>query len=182
MLQDFIIPFFAIGLAELGDKTQLAVLGLSTKTKKHLPLILGIVLAFIVTDGLAIILGDWISNFIPMNYIKIIAGIIFIVFGVIILMNNKKEKEKYQLKNPFLSSFLLITMMEMGDKTQIAAALFAAKFNALIVFLGTISALLVLSLLAVYAGKLIVKKVDKKVVSKIAGVLFILIGVASFVL
>ena len=56
------------------------------------------------------------------------------------------------------------------------------KFNALIVFLGTISVLLVLSLLAVYAGKLIVKKVDKKVVSKIAGVLFILIGVASFVL
>ncbi|MFC1705016.1 TMEM165/GDT1 family protein [Nanoarchaeota archaeon] len=181
MLQDFIIPFFTIGLAEFGDKTQLAVLGLSTKTKKHLPLILGVVLAFIITDGLAILLGDWISNFIPMDYIKIIAGIIFILFGVILLMNSKEEKEKYELKNPFISSFLLITMMEMGDKTQIAAALFATKFNPFLVFLGVITALLALSILAVYAGKFIVKKVDKKVVSKVAGILFILIGLSSFI-
>ena len=58
MFQDFFIPFLTIGLAEFGDKTQLAILGLSTKTKKHLSLILGVVLAFILTDGLAVILGD----------------------------------------------------------------------------------------------------------------------------
>ncbi|MBW2980489.1 TMEM165/GDT1 family protein [Candidatus Woesearchaeota archaeon] len=181
MFQDFFIPFLTIGLAEFGDKTQLAVLGLSTKTKKHLPLILGVVLAFILTDGLAIILGDWISNFVPMRYIRTFAGVVFIVFGIIILMNTKEEKTKYELKNPFISTFLLVSMMEMGDKTQIAAALFATKFNPVLVFAGVIAALLVLSLLAVYAGKFIAKKVDKKIISKIAGILFILIGVSSFV-
>jgi len=33
MLQEFIIPFLAIGLAELGDKTQLAIFCLASQTK-----------------------------------------------------------------------------------------------------------------------------------------------------
>lgn len=41
MIQEILIPFLAVGLAELGDKTQLAVLSLASKTKKHWELLLG---------------------------------------------------------------------------------------------------------------------------------------------
>lgn len=179
MLQDFLIPFVAIGLAELGDKTQLAVLALSSKTKKHLQLLLGVILAFLIADGLAILLGDYITNFIPRDYIKIGAGIIFIIFGIVILMNNKEEKEKYELKNPFMSSFWLILASEMGDKTQIAAALFATEYNSWLVLLGVMLALTLLSLMAVYLGKIITKKLNKRTISITAGILFIMIGIWS---
>ncbi len=179
MLQDFLIPLVTIGLAELGDKTQLAVFALSSKTKKHLQLLLGVILAFLIADGLAILLGDYITKLIPKEYIKIGAGIVFIIFGIIILMNNKEEKEKVELKSPFISGFSLILISEMGDKTQIAAALFGAEYNAYLVLAGVMIALTILSVMAVYLGKIISKKINKKTISIIAGALFILLGVLS---
>lgn len=180
MIQDILIPFLAIGLAELGDKTQLAVFCLASKTKKYLQLLLGVTLAFIIADGLAILLGDFIAKIIPIIYVKIGAGIIFIIIGVIMLINYKKEEKKYKLKTPFLSGFGLVLISEMGDKTQLASGLFATKFNPAFVFIGVIAALVVLSLIAIYLGRFIMEKVNKKTVSIIAGILFILIGIASF--
>lgn len=179
-MQDFIIPFIAVGLAELGDKTQLAVICLASKTKKYLPLLAGVILAFIITDGLAILLGNYITNIVPIYYIKIISGIIFIIFGITNLVNNKEDESKCDLKKPFLTGFAIILISEMGDKTQIASGLFATKYDTLMVFLGVISVLIILSIIAVYLGKFIVQKINRRVISYIAGILFILIGIFCF--
>jgi len=180
MIEDFVLPFITIGLAELGDKTQLAVLALSSKTKKYLQLLLGVILAFIIADGLAVLFGKAISNTIPIKYIKIGSGIIFIVFGVITLLKNKKENKEVSIKNPFISGFSLIFISELGDKTQIGTALFAAKYNPVLVFIGIISALTILSITAIYLGKFLTKKLKKSTISTIAGILFIIIGIISF--
>jgi len=180
MLADMLIPFAAIGLAELGDKTQLAVLCLSSKTKRHIELLLGIILAFVIADGLAIILGNYITSYIPIQYLKILSGITFIIFGIFTLMNSKEEEAQCELKQPFSSAFLLILISEMGDKTQIAAGLFATKYNPVWVFIGVIFALAVLSVMAVYLGKFIALKLNKRAISTVAGILFVLIGISFF--
>jgi putative Ca2+/H+ antiporter (TMEM165/GDT1 family) len=180
MLQDFLIPFVSIGLAELGDKTQLAVLCLASKTKKYVQLLLGVILAFAITDGLAILLGNFIAAHIPILYIKIVSGAIFIIFGLITLLNNKTEDARCELKQPFTSGFLLILVSEMGDKTQIASGLFATKYNPIVVFIGVLSALTILSIMAVYLGKFIALKMKKKAISKVAGIVFVVLGVLCF--
>lgn len=180
MIKDFIIPFIAVGLAELGDKTQIAIFCLASKAKKYPPLLAGVILAFIITDGSAILLGDYITNIISITYIKIISGLVFIIFGIITLINNKENEAKYDLKKPFLSGFGIVLISEMGDKTQIASGLFATKYNSLMVFLGVISALVILSIIAVYLGKFIVKKINRRTISYIAGILFITIGIFCF--
>lgn len=177
MLRDFLIPFLTIGLAEVGDKTQIAVLCLATQTKKHLLLLSGVVLAFVVTDGLAVLVGNFITNFIPENYIKIAGGIIFIIFGVITLLNKEKEDAKCELKNPFLTGFGVIFVSEFGDKTQIAAGLFATKYNPVMVFAGVIFVLTVLSLMAIFVGKFLTEHINRRVISYIAGAIFIVIGI-----
>jgi putative Ca2+/H+ antiporter (TMEM165/GDT1 family) len=73
-------------------------------------------------------------------------------------------------------------MMEWGDKTQIASALFAAKYNPIMVLLGSMMALTALSVIAVYLGKIISSKVDSKLITRIAGIAFIIIGISFFVL
>ena len=181
MIQDFLIPFISIGIAELGDKTQLAVLCLASKTKKYLQLLLGVILAFAITDGLAIILGNFITAHIPIIYIKVVSGSIFIIFGIIMLMNNKTEEAHCELKQPFASGFLLIFVSEMGDKTQIASGLFATKYNAVMVFIGVLSSLTILSIIAVYLGKYIALKINKKVISLVAGIMFIVLGILCFI-
>jgi putative Ca2+/H+ antiporter (TMEM165/GDT1 family) len=180
MLQDIFIPFITIGFAELGDKTQLAILCLSSKTKKYVQLLLGIILAFVITDGLAILLGNFITTYISIKYLKIVSGIIFILFGMLILLNNKKDEAQCELKQPFSSAFFLVLISEMGDKTQIASGLFATHYRPIFVFFGVISSLTFLSVMAIYLGKFIATKLNKKVVSIVAGLVFLLLGISFF--
>jgi putative Ca2+/H+ antiporter (TMEM165/GDT1 family) len=183
MLQDILIPFALVGLAELGDKTQLAVLILSTKTTKYASLLAGVMLAFLLTDGLAIIFGNFIAHRIPMDYVRTGAGVLFIVFGLMTLLNREKEDEddSYELKNPFMSGFGLILVSEMGDKTQLASALFATQYNPVLVFAGVITALFILSSLAVFVGKALMERINKRTISAAAGILFIVIGVSFLI-
>ena len=78
MLQDLLIPLIVVGLAELGDKTQLSVLLLASKTEKHLLLFLGTILTFFTVDGLAILAGEWIADLVPSNLLNILSGAVFI--------------------------------------------------------------------------------------------------------
>ena len=179
MLSGIIIPFITIGLAELGDKTQLAVFCLSTKTKKHWLLIAGAMFGFLIADGLAILFGEMITNWLPAEIIKLISGTIFIIFGIISLLSKAEAEncDNVKTKNPFISSFVMILLGELGDKTQITSMLFASKYNVWMVFIGVMLALFCISLASIYLGKIIMKKVDKKQMTIFAGILFILIGI-----
>ncbi len=183
MVPDILIPLIVVGLAELGDKTQLSTLLLASKTDKHLHLLLGIMLAFLIVDGIAILAGEWITDVAPEGVIKLLSGVIFIIFGLVTLIfRNKREvtKSKYHFENPFYSGFILIFVSEWGDKTQIATGLFATKYNGLMVLTGVIIALSLLSVIAIYSGKFISDKVNRETLTTIAGITFILMGVAFF--
>lgn len=133
-------------------------------------------------DGIAIAAGSWITSIVSIRYVKIVSGIVFIIFGVLMLLRKEKEdKEKKFYQNAFVSGLVLILLTEWGDKTQIASALFATKYNAVMVFVGTILALSILSILAVYFGKIIAERINKKIITKIAAVVFIIMGVLFFV-
>ncbi|MDH5769660.1 MAG: TMEM165/GDT1 family protein [Nitrospirota bacterium] len=181
MIADVLIPLIVIGLAEFGDKTQLSIFLLSSKTKKHLHLLLGVMLAFLIVDGTAVLIGSRIIDIVPMRFLKILSGIIFIIFGVLILRAKEvKGESKLYSGNLFYSGFTLIFITEWGDKTQIAAGIFATRYNPLLVLIGAMTALALLSVMAIYSGKFISNKVDKKVLTKIAGTVFILMGISFF--
>ncbi|MBI2442735.1 MAG: TMEM165/GDT1 family protein [Candidatus Levybacteria bacterium] len=183
MLQGILIPFLTILLAEFFDKSQLTILLLASKTKHHLSLLFGALLAFSLVDGLAILLGAWIASVVPELLIKSLSGAIFIIFGIMMLLS-KREKEQTPAsskKGAFLASFSLIFLSEWGDKTQIAAGAFATRFSPLFVFIGVIAAMVALSVLAIVVGNVLVKKIPTDNVHKIAGVLFILLGLGFLV-
>lgn len=165
----------------MGDKTQLSILCLSSETKKQIRLLIGVMLAFLIVDGIAIAAGSWITELIPLRIVKIASGILFIIIGVALLLRKEKEeKQKKFYRNPFIAGFTLILLAEWGDKTQVASALFATTYNPLLVLLGTMSALLVVSVTAVYFGRFIANHLDKNVLNKIVAIAFILIGIVFF--
>ncbi|MSR77929.1 MAG: TMEM165/GDT1 family protein [Candidatus Omnitrophica bacterium] len=174
----FLIPFISVALAELGDKTQLAVMLLASRTQRKTQLFFGVMSAFFLVDGMAIISGAWIRNKIPMLWISLTSGILFLVFGVMSLCHQKEDEssEKKSGQNPFWLGFTMIAAAEWGDKTQIASGIFGAKFHLMGVFAGTLSALAVLSLLAIAAGDWVSRKIPAKRLHKIAGILFIVLG------
>ncbi len=179
MIQDLLIPLATVGLAELGDKSQLSVFLLASKTKRHFSLLLAVMLAFLIADGTAVAAGAWAGNAIPLNLLRTASAAVFIAFGLTALL--KKEKEtagEWHSRSAFMSGFLLVFVAELGDKTQIASAIFAAKYNAIMVFAGVMLALLALSITAVYLGKLVASRINTKLMERLGGLLFITIGLS----
>lgn len=179
MLQDFLIPFILIGIAELGDKTQLIVFTLAGKHKKPIQLLIGAVLAFLAADAIAIFLGAIIQRYIDLDIIKLIGGLLFIGFGIYTLIRKEEEEEVNTKKVKgmlIFSAFIVVFIAEMGDKTQLAAGLFATQYDPFLVLLGAVMAESLLSALAIFLGKAILKRIDEKKVAFIAGVLFIIVG------
>jgi putative Ca2+/H+ antiporter (TMEM165/GDT1 family) len=79
-----------------------------------------------------------------------------------------------------MSGFGLILVSEMGDKTQLASALFATQYDPLLVFIGVILALFLLSCMTVYVGKMMMDRINKRTISTAAGILFLVIGISFF--
>jgi putative Ca2+/H+ antiporter (TMEM165/GDT1 family) len=177
-----IIPLITIAAAELGDKTQISILLLSSKTSKHLQLLIGAILSFAIVDGIAILAGTWITTVIPMNYLKILSALVFIIIGILMLMSKDGEEKVTKQRNPFFAAFLIIMLTEWGDKTQIAAAIFATQYDGIFVFIGTMIALTILTLIAIFFGKIISKRLNKKIINKIAGIIFIILGITFIIL
>jgi len=81
-LKVFFTTFGMIFLAELGDKTQLATLSFAAESKSRLSVFLGSSGALICTSLLAVVLGAGLARLVPANYVKIGAGLLFILLGV----------------------------------------------------------------------------------------------------
>ena len=78
--------FGTIWLAELGDKTQLAAIMMTSKTGRPLSVFLGAVLALTVVTLLGVLFGEGLMRVIPEHLIKNIAAGAFIVIGVLMLL------------------------------------------------------------------------------------------------
>lgn len=182
ILQDILVPMIAVGLAEMGDKTQLSVLLLASRTRKYAQLLLGVMLAFLLADGVAILAGAWLTSIVPLYLVKLISGAVFVIFGILMFVRKKEEGESdTSTKNSFVSGFSMVFLSEWGDKTQIASALFATEYNPWMVLIGVMIALTILSVMAIYLGRFISGRIDRKVITKVAGAVFILIGL-SFII
>jgi len=201
----FFVPFAAIFTAEFGDKTQLSLLLLaacyqnSSHRKKHgTAIFAGAMLAFFIADGFAILAGSYLAgiHLISETYIKTAAGILFIILGVLILKdffyenespltpseNPDQNQNPVHLKNVFLAAFTSILLTELGDKTQIASAMFGAKFsNGIMVLAGTLAALGILSATAIWAGGTLAKKISPRILHAAGGAIFIITGAVTII-
>jgi len=178
-LTPLISTFALIALAELGDKTQLTVIALSARYDRK-KVFSGVVLAFVLVTGLGVLVGEGLLKIIPEEMIKIIAGIMFVVFGLWMLLSkeNCEEEENPRVLNPFISTFSMIALAEMGDKTQLTAITLSAKYGSpYLVFLGAVLALVLISLLGIFAGKKLCEIVPLSKIKLGAAVMFILFGI-----
>lgn len=78
----------------------------------------------------------------------------------------------------FLSTFITIFLAELGDKTQLTILLISAESHApWIVFLGAGSALIATSLLGVWVGSWLAKRVSARTLETAAAALLLVISV-----
>ena len=83
--------FIAVFLAEMGDKTQLTTITLSSTTNKPLAVFIGSSVALILATLLGALAGGSIANLFPAFLLKLISGIVFLIIGINLLAQSKKE-------------------------------------------------------------------------------------------
>jgi Ca2+/H+ antiporter, TMEM165/GDT1 family len=78
----FMTAFTAIFLAELGDKTQIAVITLSASTRKPLAIFLGGSFALMLVTGIGALAGEVVSKYVPGSVLSKAAAVLFVVIGI----------------------------------------------------------------------------------------------------
>ncbi len=81
----FASAFVTLFLAELGDKTQLAVITMTAKTDSKLSVFLGASLALVAVTALGVLFGGILTQYIPTEWLQRIVAAAFIIIGVLML-------------------------------------------------------------------------------------------------
>jgi len=181
----FITTFGIIFLAELGDKTQLTAMALAVRFPWKKTFI-GIAAAFALLNIGAVALGKLLFAFLPLFWIMMASAGLFLFFGITTLRGSGSvgeedgdEKKKFSGRGAIATSFLMILMAELGDKTQLVTASLAAQHDAPVsVFAGSTLALWSVSLLGIFAGRQLIRFIPLSYIHRAAGFLFIIFGAA----
>lgn len=177
----FFKVFFTEFIAEMGDKTQLMLIALTSKYKLR-DIILGTGVAILVLNGLAVLAGGLVSEFVPEWVIKMIAALAFLYFAASTIAGDDEEEEggKTKIKFAPLAVFCTFFVAELGDKTQLTAITFGANEGmsaALVVWIGCSLGLFAADMLGMLIGYLLKSKTPDGLLSILAFVIFSIFGV-----
>ena len=178
----FFKVFFTEFIAEMGDKTQLMLIALTSKYKLR-DIILGTGVAILVLNGLAVLAGGFVSEFVPEWVIKMIAALAFLYFAASTIAGDDEEEEeggKTKIKFAPLAVFCTFFVAELGDKTQLTAITFGAKEGmsaALVVWIGCSLGLFAADILGMLVGYLLKSKTPDGLINTLAFATFSIFGV-----
>jgi Ca2+/H+ antiporter, TMEM165/GDT1 family len=189
------VAFGAIFLVELPDKTFVAALVLATRYKPAAVWV-GVGLAFLVQTAIACTVGQ-VVTYLPHEAVESVAGVIFLVGAVLLLREAPKAdaaeaatEEEYAAKaaSPKAglaavgASFLVLFAAEWGDLSQLLTISLVGRYHdAWSVFVGAWGALLLVSGLAVVAGRFLLRHMRLSTIHYVgAGVCLLLAAVTAY--
>jgi len=171
--------YVLIVAAEMGDKSQLVCMTLAAR-HRAMPVIWGAIAAFALLNTLAVVFGVAIANWLPEYVIAATVAVLFTVFGILALrVEEPDDDEEVQEKSGhgiFFTTFLLITVAEFGDKTQLAVVALSSTAVPLAVWLGSTAALVSTSAVGVLAGRTILQKIPLTLLHRISGCIFLILA------
>ncbi len=181
LLEAFFISTGLVAVAEIGDKTQLLAIMLAARFRRPVPIVLGILVATLANHGLAATLGFVVAEYLTGPAFQILVGVGFVAMAAWALIPDKDDEDagSRTAGGVFLTTLVAFFLVEIGDKTQIATTLLAARFHdILIVAAGTTLGMMLANVPAVFLGEAATKVVPLKYVRIAAAVVFALIGVS----
>lgn len=185
MLEAFAFSSTAVALGEMGDKTQLLALMLAARYRRPLPIVLGILIATVLNHALAAALGAWLTQWLGPDALRWLVGGSFLAVAVWMLIPDKMDDDEVKLPSGLgvlAATTVAFFIAEMGDKTQIATVVLAARFpDAFVqVVAGTTAGMLLANVPAVYLGGRLTRRLPMDWIHRGSALLFALLAVLTF--
>ena len=182
-MEAFLVSTGIVALAEMGDKTQLLALVLAARFRKPWPIVLGIFVATVANHAMAGALGAWITTLLSPHTLRWILAASFLALAVWMLIPDKLDEEEASGAprfGVFGTTVLAFFLAEMGDKTQIATVMLAARFDAYYaVVAGTTLGMMLANAPVVWLGERVTRLVPLRVVHIVSALIFAVIGVLA---
>lgn len=188
----FLSTFGLLFLAELGDKTQLAVIAQTCRYRRPWAVFLGASAALALVSGLGVLAGRLAGWLIPGQWIRYIAAAGFLGMGAWLGWENWRSRRQTQGEScdpagddppasgwrAFGATFGLLALAEMGDKTQLAVfARASASNDPWAVLIGAAAALIGVTAIGVLGGAGLTRLVPERWLRWAAAAAFLVMGV-----
>ena len=184
-MKEILLLFFTVALtdffAEMGDKTQFMLIGMTSKYKLR-DIIPGTLAAIVVLSGIAVFAGGIISVFVPDWLIKFIASAAFFYFGITAILKNEEDDEEAEsgkFKFAVIAVFCTFFIAELGDKTQLTAITFGANGGigrAFVIWAACVVGFFAADMIGMLAGLFLKKKMPEGFLNAVSFVLFSFFG------
>jgi Ca2+/H+ antiporter, TMEM165/GDT1 family len=184
LVEIFLISTMVVGLAEIGDKTQILSMMLAARFQRPVPIIFGILFATIANHAAAGLLGKYFAGLVSGPWMRWILGLSFLSVAIWALFPDKYEGDDKAISRwgAFMSTLVAFFFAEIGDKTQIATIGLAARFEQFYpVVIGTTLGMILANIPAVLLGNKVADKLPVKAIRITAAAVFAIIGLLTLV-
>lgn len=154
-MEAFLVSTAAVAIAEIGDKTQLLSLLLAARYRRFWPLAWGIFVATVLNHALAAWLGALVADWLPPDVLRWGVALSFLAVAAWTLKPDKLDADDTPPARygAFVTTTVAFFLAEIGDKTQIATIVLAAKYDPLwAVVAGSTAGMLLANLPVVALG------------------------------
>jgi putative Ca2+/H+ antiporter (TMEM165/GDT1 family) len=175
----FGLSVFFVLIAEMGDKTQLVALAFATRYPTK-TVISGVFWATLAVHLFSVALGEAAGLALPVFWIRLLAGLSFVFFGLWTLRGDElTEEETSRIKRfgPFMTVAVTFFLAELGDKTMLTTVTIASQHhNFVAVWIGSTLGMVIADGLAIMVGKVLGKRIPERLIKFGAAAIFILAG------
>lgn len=185
MATTFLLSAGVVSIAEIGDRTQLLTLLLVARWRQPWPIIGGIFVATLLNHALAATVGQLVASFIGPELLRWVLGLSFIAMALWALKPDDLEDTPELRRNglgTFLATAVIFFLVEMGDKTQVATAALAARYDdILMVTMGTTIGMMIANVPVAFCGEAITRRLPLRYIRWAAAGLLAVIGIVTLV-
>ena len=178
----YLASFTLIGLAEIGDKSQIVCIALASRNS-HWPVLLGATVAFLLLNTLAVVFGAGVAAWLPERVVAATVALLFGFFGVHAFFAQPDEPSEElrtrQVSSVFLTTLSLIFLAEFGDKTQLAVAGLASNMPLLPIWMGATTALIAISALGIWIGRTLLQRIQMVWLHRAGGAIFLVFAILA---
>lgn len=178
----FLASTLAVAIAEIGDKTQLLSLFLVARYATRTPIILGILVATVLNHALSAWIGAWVAAQIPAAWLPWILAVSFIAIALWLLVPDKDDSDdsKFLGMGAFMATTIMFFLAEIGDKTQIATVVLAARYTETFwVIIGTTVGMLIANVPVILAGRWLMERLPLATARVSASILFVALAAVT---
>jgi len=180
----FAVSTGVVALGEIGDKTQLLALVLAARWRRPGAIILGILVATLLNHAGAAALGAWVRQAVSPELLRWALAASFFAVAAWALKPDRLDGDEAVPRSGlgvFGLTAVAFFLAEMGDKTQVATVMLAARFAAdawsfAAVTAGTTLGMLIANVPVVLLGERAMRRVPLHWVRRAAAALFTVLG------